>query len=442
MKRKLNIKQKISAIIMSFMMLAMFFEVGSIQVISVMGFKYPNGIDKDITSYYLPSGEKINLKDQEERDIYNSDFVLQVTPVLDYWMISSLKKDKIERRIPPEPRRIIKLKKIDDFRKESLAAIPIAVRWNKKDYFREMDYVGHCVDKVIIERPLPDIARKLYAKRQDKARLRPFLSYLAYGLAGGNCPDTAAMLAAVSETTNLHLYCHNFLLDDKRMEADGDRLLNLLAGGQFFSDLTAKLVCESRLKDDAKVLIMKRLADEIDLTCSGQIADRKLNVNCYPNDEAKYLEAYSRRSALMSGAMYGFSVWLGYAAANNENSAALGYDIGKGIGLTLQLINDIADFSLLKEDAFSDWRLGKVTAPLYYLMKFRPNRELSEGNLASEFVSSGAYESSLKLVRVASDQTKALLANLDPLRKEANLLKQVLVVGKDNKYFRQLRSLA
>ncbi|MHB8903971.1 MAG: hypothetical protein ACYC40_02625, partial [Patescibacteria group bacterium] len=60
-------------------------------------------------------------------------------------------------------------------------------------------------------------------------------------------------------------------------------------------------------------------------------------------------------------------------------------------------------------------------------------------NLGHLLVNSDAYNSSVKLAKTAQEKTRSLLANLTGDRN--HLINRVLMVGKDNKYFRQLKQL-
>lgn len=423
--------------LVAFVFILMFFEINFSSLVTIMGFKMGKA------EYYLPSGEKINVDDlaDYEYKYVSAPFVKSVEPIMDNWMRSDprFKDGKFHHTYLPDKRKVnIRLKKIDDFRKEQLMVVPLA-SIRQKNYFESMNYVGTCVDNVILNHSLSLNAQKIYNERQGKARLRPLLSYLAYDLAGGKSTNTAAMLAAISEATNLHLYCHNYLIDDKRLEIKERRLLTLISSGQFFSDLSTRLVCETKIPNRTKVIILNRLAHEIDLTYLGQIADEELNVNNYPRDEDEYLAVYLKRSTLMSGPMYGFSFWLAYAAVGKFDLAESAYLVGENLGLTLQIVNDIADLSTKKTDAFSDWQKGKMTAPLYYVQKYCSEQKLSEDTLSQLLVNSQAYGSSLKLVKLAQEKTRGLLANLS--NDESHLINRVLMIGKDNKYFRQLKQL-
>jgi|GEM_PF-5322166 geranylgeranyl pyrophosphate synthase len=433
-----KILKKTNSCLVAFLFVLMFFQINLVSLVEIVGVKYPKS-NRDFVEYYLPSGEKINIGSNEFKCLA-IPFVLSVEPA-DNFMHDICPDGKYRQKCLPDKHKVvIKFKKVDEFKKEPLAILPLAAFTNKKDYFGAMNYVGECVDKVVSNQPLPIITQNLYAQRQGKARLRPLLSYLAYDLAGGQNSTTAEKLAAISETTNLHLYSHNYLIDGKNLEIQNKRTLTLLSSGQFFADLTTKLICELEIPDTNKVLILNRWAKETDLTYLGQIADVDLNIDNYPKEEDEYLAAYKNRSSLMSGPMYGFSFWLGYVAAGNLKSAEQSYLAGKELGLTLQIINDIADFSTKKSDAFSDWHLGKMTVPLYYLQKYRPEiplSDLSEENFGSLLIASGAYDSSLELVKASRERTRVLISGLTDDRD--HLINRVLAIGKDNKYFRQLK---
>jgi len=434
-----KIRRTLGGLLMSLIFLAMFAEINVVSVIPVRGIKF-NG--ENLVNYYLPSGQEIVLADQESRDIINVDSVMSITPITDSWAFHDFPDGKLRHTYFPERHKtIIKFRKIDEFRKSSLALVPLATWRDKKDYFQAMHQVGLNVDEIITAQILPNSARLLYEKRLDKARLRPFLSTLAYSTAGGEDQNLAAQLAAISETTNLHLYAHNFLLDRKNVGIKDDRLLNLISAGQFFSDLTTKLICDLPIEAESRLQIIKRLANEIDQTYKGQLIDAKLTTANFPGNETEYLSRYQERCRLLSGPMYGFSLWLGYIAAGNNNEAEKAYRAGQAIGLTFQIVNDIADFSDLKSDSLADWKLGKMTVPLYYLLKNRPALNLSEQNIRSEVVSSGAYVISRRLAKEAATQAKERLSRLTTQSLASRFLLQTLAVAKDNKYFRQLKSL-
>ncbi len=435
-----KVRRILVGLFMSLIFLAMFTEVNVVSVIQVLGLKFHG---QDLINYYLPSGKEIILADGEYRDIVNVDSVMSITPVTDSWAFHDFPDGKMRHTYRPESHKVtIKFRKIDEFRKPpSLAIVPLATWRDKKDYFGSMSQTGLSVDEVITKQVMPESARALYSKRTGKARLRPFLSVLAYHAAGGTDQNLATQLAAISETSNLHLYAHNYLLDNKQLKVSDDRLLNLISGGQFFSDLTTKLICDLSIPAEIRLAIMKRLALEIDRTYAGQVIDARLTTTNFPNDEIEYLSHYQERCRLLSGPMYGFSLWVGYIAAGNTEGAEAAYQAGQAIGLTFQLVNDIADFSSLKSDSLADWKQSKMTAPLYYLIKNRPTLKLSEQNIRSEMVSSGAYRSCRQLAQAAANQAKGCLLKLTVSSPASRFLLQTLAVAKDNKYFRELKSL-
>jgi len=422
---------------MSLIFLLMFMEINVTSIITIVGFNWRG---KVLVQYYMPSGKEIVLNDGEWRDIENVDFVVSDQPVMDNWAWQYYPDGHMRHTCLPDRHDVhLKFRQIDEFREQSLALVPLAVWQDRKDYFKAMKQIGLGVDEIILSQPLPDKSQLLYDKRRDKPRLRPFMAYLAYGLAGGKDHDLGIRLAALSEANNLHLYCHNYLLDNKRSDIQADRLLTLISSGQVYADLCMKLICNLSVDSDTKVVMMSRLAQEIDLTYQGQSLDANLTSKSDVNREEDYLSAYLKRSRLLSGPMYGFSIWSAYIAAGNKTEAENAYQAGQAIGLTFQLVNDIADYSKLKSDSLADWKQDKLTAPFYYLLA--SGQPLSEQNICSQFVQSGAFDSCLALVKTAAREAKDRLVALGQSDVYGHFLEQSLVVAKDNKFFRDLDSL-
>lgn len=445
---KKNISRKIlSVLIIPFLVLS-FTGAREEKTIEAMGFHFGSSITgpKNET-YVLPSGDTLVPADGEIIVLKDIDSIEVISPVMDMFLLRDYDYngvsgwDKYEfgmrRHRPADKKIILEFKKLDDFKKEQFIYASLAAVGSKKNYFELMKYVGRRLDAVLAPQlvQMPPGVKELYVNRIGKPRLRPMLSYLGYSFAGDN-ESTADVLSAVSETTNLHLYAFNYLLDNKQQQVSANRLPLLLNAGQMFSDLTLKLLCSSQIEPGCTVQIINRLSQEITRTCRGQLLDSDVSDD-FLLAERDYIGKYITRCSLLSGPMYGFSIWSGMKAGGCDDQLCdVGYSIGYNIGVALQIVNDVSDFSTLKSDHYSDFANNKPTLAVYCLKK---QGITGKENLTAAIMSSGAFTKSIDLAASYSAAADCLINKL-PASDESRALKRVLLITTDNKFIREIKN--
>ena len=449
MKKFKDFGRRIFSVLMVIAVLQMFFQFNFVPVIKVYYAAYlgedGKELFKDNADFVTFGGDTLKFPSKlgELQEVVGYDSLINYNHTFDSWMLRDTKTFHIvngaiaETYHPDYHKMLVEIRQIDEHKTEKLALLPLAAATGKKSYFEVMRRIGQQVDVVIDSQQIPTFAQEIHSKRRGTNRLRSFMSYLAYSMAGGQNEKIAADLAAVSELTNLHLYCYNYLLDAKYLNIKDNRIVTLVASGQFFADMTTKVLTRSEMDADTKVKILDRLAIELDKTYQGQIADAELTIANCPDTVQPYLQLYADRCGLLSGPMYGFSLWLGYAAVGDYETAELAYQAGYTIGQTVQIMNDIADFSPAKTDYLADWCMEKMTLPLYNLMRFRPELVLTKDNISQAMVASGALQYSLSMAKAWAEQAKDNLGQL-PDSPENDLLKQIMVIVKDNRHLRHL----
>lgn len=318
-----------------------------------------------------------------------------------------------------------------------------------KDYFESMKDVSDKVDAVLAQRKScvtwPRAIQKLYEERKGKPKLRAYLSYIAYSMYGGDDEELACKIGAISELNNLHLYTHNYAIDGKRQDIFDNRQCVLIGGGEIFGSEVTQMICElPSMSSDTKIKILRMFAHGIAGTYQGQYMDN-ISLSVPLVTEKDFIEQYKIRCESLSGNMYGLSLWLGALAAPKATAAdaKLMYSIGYTMGAGLQVVNDIGDFSYLKEDGFSDIEKFKPTAPIYYMAQVCELRKLSRKTpeeLRRFLIDSGAFARSMKIAGEYKRIARALIKDL-PACEERNRLRQCTSPMKTNRHLRNIKNV-
>ncbi|MCX6793049.1 MAG: polyprenyl synthetase family protein [Candidatus Falkowbacteria bacterium] len=441
--------------------LLMFLQLNIEKEIQLYGFHYEGGVyagPKNLVCI-LPSGDTITPPHAEFMTISGYDSVVTVSPVMDSWMLygefpvgSGVRgydkfKNGVQTTGRAEKKVYVVIRNIDEYRKEQFIYAGLAAVSSKKSYFEIMKEVSSEADNILSRKDYsvwPITLQNLYSERKEKPKLRVFLSYLSYRVARGEDKSLGYETASISELNNLHLYTHNYLLDNKRLDIKEDRICTLTVGGELFADAVIQAICSLPVSSEKRLAVISKLSSDNASSYQGQLKDsEKLEDNLMPED--LFIENYKQRCELLSGTMYGWSMWLGAMVSSQGTQADrdIMYQIGYNIGSALQVVNDIGDFSSLKKDSLSDWKSLKATAPVYYMAQACGGvEELSAKTsveIRSYIMSSGAYEKSMKLAKQYRNIARSLIRSL-PASEERNQILQTLSAIQTNRYLRSIKN--
>jgi geranylgeranyl pyrophosphate synthase len=261
---------------------------------------------------------------------------------------------------------------------------------SKDEHFRRLgettEHVWPVIEKIIqthlrqngSESIGPDMEVFL-AKRRGKPLLRPYLTRIAYEIAGGECWQEMTSLLAAPELLNISTYQSNMCFDSKR-----DGWGATTANNQFISSMiTLSLALlaihlQDGLSDRSRQQAMALISECNSSVYQGQHAD--LNQLCIAkaeyylaSDAHVFIDDYLRRCHLIGGSMFNVAQ-IGLLAVNPDHRASILLKVYfSALGTAGQIINDLADYfpdaNRPYASQYSDLRMGRFTYPTYLLLK-------------------------------------------------------------------------
>jgi len=220
--------------------------------------------------------------------------------------------------------------------------------------------------------------------KTKRPKIRPGLVRLGYEICGGKNWKKIVPICAAIEILNVSTYTINKIFDEKGGGWDKKRINNNIIAGikqrelaHYILHWATKLVSPKKFVDINKLFIKTN-----DITYSGQVIDlNDLNLRNKIPDFKEFMKKYTKRCHYFGGNFYRNALVIGGLLANGTQVQldALwksGYFLGTGI----QMVNDIGDFvpedqkpyeEAFKyyQDQFGDLRSGKLTLPIYLLIK-------------------------------------------------------------------------
>lgn len=239
----------------------------------------------------------------------------------------------------------------------------------------------------------------------DQCLLRPYLVRLGFELAGGsNWVDIAPACAAV-EIFNISTYQANIALDDKIGICSNLQKNNQFISSMISLELATNTVRELTKNYDEKLI--SQIVDKFHMVNRDiyieQFNDLNVltinNLNLSIPDE-EYLSLYLKRCENLSGKFVSLCFEIGclFGGCDDYLMTVL-KKIGIILGIAGQIVNDLSDFvptnnfSEVYKSYHSDIRMGKVTYPLFCLLK------------------DGSDEQKLKLLSILNQQEKQIDIN-------------------------------
>jgi geranylgeranyl pyrophosphate synthase len=316
---------------------------------------------------------------------------------------------------------------------------------------------------------LKQIVLSLPKKREYKMIMRPTLSYLVYrAFEGKDSIENLSPILAVSELNNYYCYLDNWILDNKNnIGQDLRAIRNVTIASQVLRDLTQIVIEEASVSDNQKRKISQRLAETTIQCYDGQFKDLQMTIDNLSDysDEKDYLNAYTEKSRLQSGGLYGLSGEIGAILANaDQDQTLLARETCSTLGTGLHISNDLGDFAIFQEqdgsfkpyqDQLADIINGRLTFPAYYTLTHGTKQEkevlqriigrtdatLEEKTEVSKvIVESGAYSETRKILNEYYHRFKSQVHQL-PQCPERNALCSVGEIIRYNKYLKCFQKL-
>jgi len=271
----------------------------------------------------------------------------------------------------------------------------MSISRNREDYFdflRETSGILHPILLRIVE-TAAGAAPELWAPMMLIARRRlgqplqkPALVRLSYEICGGKDWKQILPAAAAFELLNISSYHANASFDNKcgvltKSDKDSQVIAAMLS-----RELASRAI--QHLRGNFTTEILRDVDKAISLSNYNIYLAQHFDLNLLTTDrlshyekEDTFVEAYRRRCYLGSGFINGQCAFVGalLAGADARFADAL-RQFGEHFGTGLQVINDLADFvsphidpyvaGKCYQDSMSDLKNGRLTLPLYHLLKF------------------------------------------------------------------------
>lgn len=344
----------------------------------------------------------------------------------------------------------------------------------RENYFKKMRETSDVVNPLILEsvEPLKETNKELFdfilnipafKKRLEKReKLRPFLLRLAYELVGGKNWEKIAYACASVELLNIATYIDNAVLDNKNDVKESEKI-NYIISARIVRNIAEETIGKVNKKHSEKLIQLLREIDKgIYISQYKDINQLKKGKEFESFED--FLKNYLERCDGFAGRFMENVCKIGAILAKGieEQINDIG-EIGRNIGIMVQIINDFGDFVPPKlkafdyekvyQDQFSDFKQGKLTVPIYYLLEFgkdveknKINKFLGKKKIKPEelrgitkiLVDSGALEYSKELAIKHATKSKVFLKNFK--KSEArDQIKILSEMSRTNKYFANIK---
>ena len=297
--------------------------------------------------------------------------------------------------------------------------------------------------------------------------MRPLLVRHAYELCGGESLKRVLPFCAAAEILNISTYQANICFDGKGQELSSEDRKAQYASA--FLTLGLALELAHTLTEFSEIepgMISSMIMNTIQALYEGQIVDCSV-LKIRKSEElgyANYLMLYENRCKLLGGELTSLCMSLGALAAGwNANEAHKLKMIGIPLGIGGQMVNDLGDIlSIGDEDSFryampfSDLLSGKLTLPLFYILKTSDPEQIARiydyssksciatmemEDIIKLFVESKAIRPIKKLIRKHHKEAKDALNLLFPPTVYRSRMKLFLTSLLSNKYFYKYRKI-
>lgn len=219
-------------------------------------------------------------------------------------------------------------------------------------------------------------------RRMGKPLQKPFLIKLSAEALGCDDAEALEVLAAAGELLNLSSYQINTSFDNKCGVVTGEQKDLQVIFGMISLDAAYSLIHSTSLHVDKKLNILRLLSDANRSMYRGQYLDLvelTLANGAHRLGHQAFLRRYLKRCDLLSGQVNRNLAAMGAIVADACSASRRQMEtFGLWLGRTLQVVNDAGDMIdvLHKsrgktdyQDKFSDLRNGRVTLPVYLLLR-------------------------------------------------------------------------
>lgn len=349
---------------------------------------------------------------------------------------------------------------------------------SRDEYFNKLNEcsikVHNFIEQKINELPanfFNEVVQKILEKRKLKNTFRPFLTKCAFDVLSNKNHDSENYipLYALSEINNISLYLDNWILDNKNDIWNNSNQKEIIGktiiASAIIREIGEKIIFDLDILPSQKKDVLKSLSEATIQSYVGQNIDMGMsveNIETYTSDK-QYLEKYIEKSLLQSGYLYGISTKIGAILADsNQETVNLVEKLGQIIGTGLHISNDLGDFAIINseggfkdyQDQMSDIRNGRLTLPIYWVLKNGTKDEqqifkeaFNKKDLTDEqklliikaIHNSGAFTYCKKIIRQYYTDAKKIIKML-PDNENRIILSTALSIIRNNKYISNLKN--
>jgi len=347
----------------------------------------------------------------------------------------------------------------------------------REDYFSFLQETSESIKPTIknyIE-PFRDINKELYEilmffvrSRLNTRLQKPTLFRLAYELCGGKDWEKVIPAAVAFEFINISSYQANSAFDEKlgvltKQQKDSQFLASMISRELSFEIASA---IEKSFGEQLATKLYSSLSISNYNVYLAQHYDLNVltveNLEDYRNEDL-FLKDYTQRCFCGSGVINGQCAYIGGLLAGGElrELQAL-QEFGESFGTALQIVNDVGDFvpnnadpliSRGFQDQYSDLKNGRLTLPLYHLLRLGSHkvktrtREIIEQGCPNEYslfeitkllLENGAIMYAKEKAKILVKKAERHLSSFEEIQSK-NLLLIMATIILTNKYFVALR---
>ena len=259
------------------------------------------------------------------------------------------------------------------------------------DLFNPINHEIEIVEKRLLQSittdlPMMDDAAK-HLLRAGGKRLRPAFALLSAKIFSENV-DKIIPMAIALELMHMGTLVHDDVIDNSTLRRGRETVktgwgnrVSIYAGNYVFAR-SLSLIAPYQRSD-----VIEILADASMHICEGEIRQM---ISCF--DVKQGLKDYLRRIERKTALLISVSCQLGAMlnGASNSEIIALkqyGYYLGMAFQVTDDILDFVADETVLGKPVGSDIRQGVITLPAIYALRFHPRREELAGFMSSSELS-------------------------------------------------------
>jgi len=345
-----------------------------------------------------------------------------------------------------------------DFMRETSAAVyPFILRRVEKT--REVNVELHKIVSFFVQ------------KKMEAPSLKAAIVRLGYEVCGGMDWKSVAPVAAAFELINISSYQANSAFDAKlgifeRAARDAQFMAAMIT-----RELALRVAHEMNDRQNKELVL--QVQDALSLSNRSIYIAQHFELNLLKVDrldeyaeEHVFQDHYLRRCHYGSGIINGQCAYVGglLAGGCSEWLRALRH-FGEEFGVALQIVNDLGDFiprddsdrlARCFQDRYSDFKNGRLTAPLYHALKLGGRATLGKVKdildshafdeeslleVTTLLAQEGSFSYALALARQAAKRAKGVTAVLPKGNGRALLLTMLSIIH-SNKYLAELRRIA